>query len=483
MPRSVAAISLALAIGLGLVAFVARAHPVFAAASESASASTYAQRGWDAYRQRQYDAAITAFSDAITLAPENGDYYRLRGAARFDRGANRREGENELALADFDKAIELNPDDAFAYLGRARVYMHFRSVDYERALTNLDRAVELRPRDPAMLSRRVDLSRRLGRKDAALADAAQVVRLDLGSPAAYRQLAEVQLKEMADYAAAIDTLTRLIEIDPSNERDFTNRAFAFEALNQHGRAIADLERVLQETPDYGWALGLLARVHLAAGDIDEAVAAADRAIGSRTGTTDWSLGVRGSARLKNGDVTGAIADLESAVAGEAIWPPRYAGPSISLMKSTYDEAVADFDAIVSETPDSASAWHGRGLARMLNGHRESALRDFDRAIELDPDQGSPFMARGRLYLVLHDYDKAIAALDRVIELAPDSPDAFLYRATALSEIGAYEAALEDYRAALATNSRDMTAMAGARATLDKWREATIAKRASEGEPP
>ena len=50
-------------------------------------------------------------------------------------------GENKEALADFDKAIELDPDYALAYSDRGRIY--YILGEFERAGHDLHKAIDL----------------------------------------------------------------------------------------------------------------------------------------------------------------------------------------------------------------------------------------------------------------------------------------------------------------------------------------------------
>lgn len=62
------------------------------------------------------------------------------------------EGRWKEAVAEFDKAIELNPKLFSAYNGRGVAYLELES--YKRALENLDKANELAPNQPFILNNR-----------------------------------------------------------------------------------------------------------------------------------------------------------------------------------------------------------------------------------------------------------------------------------------------------------------------------------------
>ena len=69
---------------------------------------------------------------------DNPDYWYLRGGAYFDK-----RGDYDQAIADFSRAIELNPDNAEYWHDRGAAY--FRKGDYDRAIADYARACQLAP--------------------------------------------------------------------------------------------------------------------------------------------------------------------------------------------------------------------------------------------------------------------------------------------------------------------------------------------------
>src|SRR5262245_66657828 len=65
----------------------------------------------------------------------NAEEYNARGLA------NHENGDYDLAMADFDKAIALDPTLAVAYSNRGMV--HYDEGDHDRAVADYDTAIEL----------------------------------------------------------------------------------------------------------------------------------------------------------------------------------------------------------------------------------------------------------------------------------------------------------------------------------------------------
>lgn len=97
----------------------------------------YRNRGVSYRHLKQYDLAIADFDHAIRLDPRYVHAYISRGVVytilrRFDR-----------AIADYDQAILLDPEFAIAYRNRGDVYDALGQ--YERASEDYDKAIRFDP--------------------------------------------------------------------------------------------------------------------------------------------------------------------------------------------------------------------------------------------------------------------------------------------------------------------------------------------------
>ena len=83
--------------------------------------------------------AIANYDKAISLNPSSDIAYRNRGTtyANID--------DYSSAVADFSRAIEISPTNAASYIGRGAAYIYLK--DYIRALADLNKAIELNPSD------------------------------------------------------------------------------------------------------------------------------------------------------------------------------------------------------------------------------------------------------------------------------------------------------------------------------------------------
>ena len=105
-------------------------HEGFTSQGRANSAETEAEK------QKWYNEAITHYTKAIDLNPEDARFYNNRSVAY--RGI----GDFNAAIEDFNKAIDLDAEVAIAYNGRG-----LASYDFDAAIEDFNKAIDLAPKD------------------------------------------------------------------------------------------------------------------------------------------------------------------------------------------------------------------------------------------------------------------------------------------------------------------------------------------------
>src|SRR5262249_13669933 len=99
------------------------------------TAEHFIARGLDHGEKGDSAAAIADFGRALDLDPKHAGAFYHRGLAH---AAN---GDFDLAIADFDMAIELDPKNNDVYNNRGLAYA--AKGDYDRAIAEYSKAIEL----------------------------------------------------------------------------------------------------------------------------------------------------------------------------------------------------------------------------------------------------------------------------------------------------------------------------------------------------
>jgi len=190
---------------------------------------------------------------------------------------------------------------------------------------------------------------------------------------------------------------------------------------------------------------------------------------------------RGLAFAQDGAYDRAISEYSAALRIDPSYTAAYISRGQAAQaKGLNDQAVADCTTALGQDPGNASAHNIRGLAFLRSGRPDEAIADFSSAIRIDASYEAPYNNRGNAYLEKGNVDLAIADYGRAIEITKDNPSAFRNRANAyvrkgdksradsdyitaarqyqnrgldLSRKGRYEAAIEQYTAAILLKTR------------------------------
>ena len=454
-----------------------------------------------------YDLAIQSYTIVITHN-ETSDAYQGRGVAY------RSEGKVDLAMKDFDKAIQLDPKNANAYNSRGNAYLDKR--DYKDAIVDYTQAIKLSPNYSYAYDNRGDAYDDDGDYDNAIADYTKAIELDASSASFYndRGIAYYHKKAydnaIADYtkaigldpkyAAAYDNrgdanrdrgaadqaiadYTTAITLNPTNAVYYFDRGFAFDHLNDYDDAIADYSEAIRLNPEKASYYDALGDMYYDKKEYDRAITEYTAAI-SRDGKDALYYADRGDAYRKKGEYQRAIADYGNAIQLDPKNALYYDDRANAYDKvGNYDSAIADYgraidinpqddDAIknrgldqtisqyskaIAEHPDDADAYKSRGAAYDQKGDYSEAIDDYSAAIERGPNDADAYRGRGGAYLDNNDYEHAIADYTKAIALDPSNANAYKGRATAYYDSGDRNSALADFTKAISLNQNDADA--------------------------
>lgn len=168
------------------------------------------------------------------------------------------------ALADFSKAIELDPKLTEAYFSRSAVYSGRPSLekrDYAKAVADLTKILELEPKRFSARFNRGLYYESLREYDKAIADYSKLIDGDTD----FSRIADGKEKSLArthhyrgrvyqwyknDYAHAVADYTEALRLDPQIEMVHYRRGQTFHALKEFANAQDDFAVALQRDPGY-----------------------------------------------------------------------------------------------------------------------------------------------------------------------------------------------------------------------------------------
>lgn len=141
-------------------------------------------------------------------------------------------------------------------------------TQYEEAILNYDKAIELDPQDSETYLWRALAKRALGQNNDAIDDLDKMVKIN-SSPHTFEMQGKV-LSHMKEDRKAIAAFDKVIELDPDNPSCYIRRAIAKWNLRQYQETINDIDQHLQIEPDDFYAYRLRGKVNEDLGNLDEA---------------------------------------------------------------------------------------------------------------------------------------------------------------------------------------------------------------------
>lgn len=245
----------------------------------SRQGAAYAEREWavcadESFPQQRVEAC-SAVVDSPTTTPQR------RVEALIRRGAMRATvGEQTRAMADFGRALRIDPNNAAAFTERGLV--HQTRGAFAQAMADYDTALRLQPGFELAAQRRADAMQ--GQFDQSIAQ--------------------------------LDDLNRAIAANPDNAGLWNNRCWVRAVRGVELEfALADCDRAVTLAPNDANALDSRGLVHFKRGEYAEALADYNAALAIEPRRGHFLYG-RGLARANMGDREGAQADFIAAERAE-----------------------------------------------------------------------------------------------------------------------------------------------------------------------
>lgn len=232
-------------------------------------------------KQEQYGAALLELNRAVSTGAKCASTYAARAYV------NSVKGNHKESLADFDRAIEINPTepDIFGWRGglqtkylkdpKKGITDYTKAIDlclkkiecyhlssfyagrggafdaleiYDRAIEDYSNAIEMAPKDADILSKRSTSYMHMSQFDLALSDLNKAISIDSNEASYYHNRSVVyfvkaktrQSKE--DLIKAFDDMTKAIELNPDSAESYAIRAMFYDEMGNDNKANLDRKK-------------------------------------------------------------------------------------------------------------------------------------------------------------------------------------------------------------------------------------------------
>ena len=172
---------------------------------ETKDAETYQTSGFTHFSKSQYELALADFNKAIELDPASFVAYHNRGVVYFDLG------RFPLAIGDFTKAIDLGLGGKGSFHLRGVAYG--KQGRYDLAIDDLNRALEIDPHDASIYTNRGIINLLKGQYKQTISDLSKAIELGSKNPAFYYFHLGFVLHKTGDKEAARENFTKARQVE------------------------------------------------------------------------------------------------------------------------------------------------------------------------------------------------------------------------------------------------------------------------------
>ena len=441
-------------------------------------AQQYFNRGNSKIFLKDYASAIVYFDKGIEINPKFAKAYYQRGLAK------KKYQESKGSLAEFTRFSESKFEDTGVF-DKSILSMVYTFKNSSEAIADFDKAIEINPGFAKAYYSRGLAKNYYHNHAGVIIDFARSTEIDSEFAEAYEKEGIAMGYNIKDFDGVISDFDKAIEIDPRFAEAYYSRGLAKNhrqiqigtvfvnkkrkaieltttddnvelSINEHLKdclgAISDFDKAIEIDPEYAEAYycrGLAKNYFMdylsAIKDFKEQLSN-----DSRNMDTDNSRDIAMYYQLK--DYSGAIADFDMAIKINPKHAKAYynrglvknyfqdhleeidnfsrtkelctefteSNSSTKLVMNfrsrNYSGAIADFDKAIEINPRFAKAYYRRGIVKNYYQDRTGALKDFNKAIEVNPGYAEAYHKRGILKEILDHKEGGIFDLKRAGEL-------------------------------------------------------------------
>jgi putative PEP-CTERM system TPR-repeat lipoprotein len=395
------------------------------------------------------DAALTAYTNALNLEPDNLEALRSRAALNI--------GLNQMgpAQADIEKIHKLAPNSFVAHymlallkfteeklpearnalqnalkLAPENIPAQILGGSIEYALGNLqiaesylNKAVRAAPRNAYARRMLAATQLRLGRPDDAEKTFAPFDMEKVTDASILAVAGEIALAKM-DYSKAAAFFEKAAEIKPEDAAIRTELGLIRLAQGDE-RAMADFQAATRMASDNYRADTVIILTQLKQAQFDAALTSI-AALEKKQGPTPLSMNYRGAAHLGKKDVANARSSFEQALKLD----PKFFPAAAALAKLDLDEnkttrARARFEGVLKAEANHLQAMLAMANLSLLDKDEKAYLRWLEKAAKAHPQALPPREAIIRYQLSKREMKKALDTARDVVHANPNNVDALI----------------------------------------------------------
>jgi tetratricopeptide (TPR) repeat protein len=368
-------------------------------AADKNNALAYLVHGGSLLSEGNSTAAQVDVEKAIKLSPNNA-LFQAQLAECY-------KGQNNMPQAkkQAEKAIGLlrSPKSGMEYFMRAS--MENIQAKPDDALADFTKAIEMNPRYARAYAKRAGLYFEKNQMDLALADLSKAI--DVNAQFGYPYyLRGVIYHNQQQYDQAIAEYTKDIKYDVQPGDGYFNRAVVYRIQRKYDLAIADYNKVLELTPKDADVYGNRGNIYYDQKQYDLAMADYNKAIELNPSKASFYVS-RGNVYRTKQQMEQAFKDHNKAIELNPAYSYAYQARGEDYYSTKEDEkAMVDFKKVVELDPRSSYGFMYLGFIHHNRQQFNEAVTCYTKAIEYNPNNPDAYNNRAAVYDALGNTKQA-----------------------------------------------------------------------------
>lgn len=407
-----------------------------------------------ALRAGDFDKAVELSRAALQESPNNPQLWTLQGIAFADKG------DSKNALASFEHALKISPDNVAALAGAAQI--HYQAGN-QAAVPLLNHLLQVRPGDHTAHAMLAVLAYQQGNCAVAVSHfqhAGELIDSQIDALHAYATCL-AKLKRFDDATAILQKAMALRPDDPSERHILASLQLMGHKPQD---ALATLEPLLDSQKADSNTLELASRAYEDAGDTPHAVSTLRQALLLDPRRTSLYLDFATICFSHQSFQVGIDVITEGLILQPNADDLYIARGVLYVQLAQYDKAEADFEKAYALNPNQSLSVAAQGLTAVQANDLDHALTSIQEKLRRKPND--PLL----LYLqadVLSqkgvdpgtpDFELAMRSAKKAVALQPTLPAAHTVLAKLYMQTEQYPQVIEQCREALVTDPNDQTAV-------------------------
>ncbi len=261
-------------------------------------------------------------------------------------------------LKELTNLVELYADQSIAYQARGIVYTEQKQ--YEEAIADFDRAIALDPLNDLAFLGRGRVKYDMGDFEGAIADFSETIRIDPEYPIAYNNRGAAR-RDVGDFTGALADLNQAIILNPDLVIAYHNRAISYATLGDIPNALKDYDQTILLDDTFAEAYYNRGLIHNEQGNIEDSLEDFERAIALNPQYAP-AYGDRGVSLFRMGDVDGAVESFTQAIALDPSYMRAYYNRGVARReKEDFEGALADFNQALLIEPNNPNIHVDRSI--------------------------------------------------------------------------------------------------------------------------